>query len=245
MFYVITRKTLQTAVLVILLLALMLWLMWGALTHSPALERHKGVVFWPQFMFRQIDETREASGPLTGSQVIKSQSAGQVAGSDDDSSLVVYPPATAASSPHLARVAGPDMVGQAVPATADSLAVEVQAVDSKEAFAEFRWERDRSRSRQLEVLQGIINSSDSSAEQKEAAQNRLLQIMANCEAETRVETLLMTRGFPDAVVVLSESGANIVVDSVLTAEEAAAIGEVVRSITGLSLDKIRIIDGRS
>ena len=50
---------------------------------------------------------------------------------------------------------------------------------------------------------------------------------------------------PDAVVVLSETGATVMVDSILTEEEAARIGDTVSGVTGMSLEKIRIIDHHS
>ena len=55
----------------------------------------------------------------------------------------------------------------------------------------------------------------------------------------------MAQGLPDAVVVLSESGVTVMVDTVLTEEEATRIGDTVSGMTGMSLEKIRIIDQRS
>ncbi len=132
----------------------------------------------------------------------------------------------------------------AVP-TAGHLTVSVQPLSRRDSFSEFRWERDRSRSRQLEALQGIITDLSSSEEQRTAAQERLLEIMAGSEVEMELEGLLMAQGLPDAVVVLSEGGAAVMVDTVLTEEEAARVGDTVSSMTGMSLEKIRIIDHRS
>ena len=69
--------------------------------------------------------------------------------------------------------------------------------------------------------------------------------MAGSEVEMELEGLLMAQGLPDAVVVLSEGGAAVMVDTVLTEEEAARVGDTVSSMTGMSLEKIRIIDHRS
>ena len=115
----------------------------------------------------------------------------------------------------------------------------------REVFAQFRWDRDRSRSRQLEAMQEIISDANSSNEQRKSAQDRLVAIMSGSETEMELEGLLMAQGLPDAVVVLSETGATVMVDTVLTEEEAARIGDTVSDLTGMTVEKIRIIDQRS
>ena len=131
-----------------------------------------------------------------------------------------------------------------IPATG-SLVVAVEPLTKRDAFSEFRWERERSRSRQMETLQTIITDATTSEQQKEGAQSRLVDIMAGSEVEIQLEGLLMAQGMPDAVVVLSETGATVMVDSILTEEEAARIGDTVSGVTGMSLEKIRIIDHHS
>ncbi|NMB44978.1 MAG: SpoIIIAH-like family protein [Firmicutes bacterium] len=249
MFYVITRKTLGKGFLVMLLLALVLWLAWNTFGKDSALNNGGGAVLWPRLVPSQktapLQEEQDPS-PLG----VASEQVGPISGPDTYSvaSEVDVVPTT---------ISVGNLIDEYLPASpiysedltfaiaaAGPLAV-VEPLNRRDTFAEFRWERDRSRSRQLEVLQEIVTDGISSEQQKETAQGRLVAIMAGCEIEMELEGLLMAQGLPDAVVVLSETGATVMVDTVLTEEEAARIGDTISGMTGMSLEKIRIIDQRS
>ncbi|HHV93338.1 MAG TPA: SpoIIIAH-like family protein [Firmicutes bacterium] len=259
MFYVLSGRKLLLGLLVILAAVCLLWLVWSSFDLGSSTPSG-GIVLWPKWMQERRDgeingkprndAAAEDSGEL---EKIPEQEASPGNNPEPDAGHDQAPGNQAQFT-----LVGGELVDEYLPAnpvygddytlavpTAGMLSVSVQPLSRRESFSEFRWERDRSRSRQLETLQGIITDSSSSEEQRLSAQERLLSIMAGSEIETELEGLLMAQGLPDAVVVLSDHGVTVMVDTVLTEEEAARIGDTVSGMTGISLEKIRILDHRS
>ena len=258
MFYVIDRSTLRKWLVGMLLAIVVAWLLWQTLTRNPVFKSGgEGMVLW-----RQIQSRLDRRVPLAPRPSIEESVDADVL----DEALAEDPPAPLPMSwledeeeaATFGQVVTLDAVDEylpilpiynsdfqlAIPA-AGQLLVAVEPLAKGEAFAEFRWNRDRSRSRQLEAMQDIMADTTSSEEQKASAQARLMDIMSSSEIENELEGLLMAQGLPDAVVVLGETGATVMVDTVLTEEEAARIGDTVNDMTGVTLEKIRIIDQRS
>lgn len=255
MFYVITRKTLCNGLLVILLVTLVLWFAWNSFGRDSVFKSGGGIVLWPKVVpGGEIAGPREKLVPVEPEALEPDlvERSGEL-----DITADRYEPAASgvAEPPKESFVNIGELMDEYLPAspiyaedftlaipTTGALVVAVEPLTRRDAFSEFRWERDRSRSRQLETLQTIIWDTTSSEQQKEAAQSRLVDIMAGSEVEMQLEGLLMAQGLPDAVVVLSQTGATVMVDSILTEEEAARIGDTVSGMTGMSPEKIRIID---
>ncbi len=121
--------------------------------------------------------------------------------------------------------------------------VSVVAIPTK--FSEYRMERARIRSRQLELLESIVYDKSLSEQRREAAQADLLELIALLGRETELENLLKAQGYIDAIAILAESAATIVVPVTLTKEEAERIGDLVKRMTGVRLDRITIVDDLS
>ena len=60
--------------------------------------------------------------------------------------------------------------------------------------------------------------------------------------EAEIENLLRAKGYIDGVAILKANSATVVVPAELTQEEAAQIGELVNRLTGISFDRITIVD---
>lgn len=112
-------------------------------------------------------------------------------------------------------------------------------------FAEYRMELDRVRAAQVELLQTVLQDKELSAAQREQLNTELMQIMQRSEAELQAETLLRAKGYLDAIVVITQNGANVVVPAVLTKQDAAIIGELTARASGVPAERITIIDGAS
>ena len=69
-------------------------------------------------------------------------------------------------------------------------------------FAEYRMERERMRSREVETLKEVINKEDCSQDAKDAAALRLVKISENVEKEVKTESLIKSQGFKDCVVII-------------------------------------------
>lgn len=147
------------------------------------------------------------------------------------------PAATAGAGTAAGPVAG------AAPWLGSRPAVVVQAVQTS-PFDEYRLERERLRSRQADGLQAIVHDPAATPEQRQAAQERLLALWAAEALEAQVEHMLRVQGH-EALVLVSGSGAHVVVDGVLDAVQAQAIGELVARVAGVRREAVSIVDGAS
>lgn len=107
-------------------------------------------------------------------------------------------------------------------------------------FDEYRIERDRSRSLQVEQLREFLHSSSPIDAE---AKNELLLLLQRTEQELQAEGVLRARGISEALVVLAEAGAIVVVTDSISQAEAGSIGSIIASVTGIPLERITISDG--
>ncbi len=109
-------------------------------------------------------------------------------------------------------------------------------------FIEYRLERERTRGQQVELLREIINDPNADAETRKKSQEDLYTITHNIGKEMEVENLIRAKGFKDAVVLIKEKGATVVVQAEeLNETQAARIAEIVSRNTGIMLSDIVII----
>ncbi|MDD3766868.1 MAG: SpoIIIAH-like family protein [Eubacteriales bacterium] len=117
------------------------------------------------------------------------------------------------------------------------------STENADYFAASRIERDKARSSAQEVYREVIENRESSSEAKVSAQSNLAASAKASETEALIEGVLKAKGFEDNIVYISESGANVVVKTIgLTPAQAAQIQDVVKENTGLSSDKIKIVE---
>lgn len=110
-------------------------------------------------------------------------------------------------------------------------------------FIEYRLERDRLRSQEIEMLREIINNPNSEKKVVEKAQQDLLKIVELIEKEMVIENLIKAKGFEDAVIFFTDSGVNVVVKiEKLSEKQVAQISDIVSKGSGVPIDKITIIE---
>lgn len=109
-------------------------------------------------------------------------------------------------------------------------------------FSEFRIERERTRSGQIEILREIVNNPNSSEAMRQEAQHKLIAISDNLDKESKIENMLVAKGFKDAIAVIQEGTVMVIVpsDSLLT-EEAARIADIVTKMSGVSMENVTIV----
>lgn len=122
----------------------------------------------------------------------------------------------------------------------ESITVSVTPVPTK--FAEYRIERERVRSRQLELFEKITLDATISESRRQEAQAELLELISLMAKETEIENLLKANGYIDAVALVDSDSATVVVPVTLTREEATRIGEIINRITKVRLERITIVD---
>ncbi len=101
--------------------------------------------------------------------------------------------------------------------------------------------REQSRSKSKENYLEIINNSSLSEEEKKAAADAYVKLTENMEKETEAENLLTAKGFPEAIVTITENTVDVTINTAsITDEQKAQIEDVIVNSTGCTVDKIVI-----
>jgi len=109
-------------------------------------------------------------------------------------------------------------------------------------FNEYRLERERTRSEQVEKLNEVINNLNSSADIRQKAQEELLWFTNSLGKETKIENALLAKGFTDAVAVIELESVMVIVPSEgLRDDEIARIADIVTMISGCDMEDIIIV----
>lgn len=118
----------------------------------------------------------------------------------------------------------------------------IRSAKQNEFFVQYRLERDRSRSQQIDLFREIVNNQNSPEETRKEAQRRLLFITQAMDIEMKLENLIKAENFKDAVVFVQEKNVTVIVETpVLTPlDKDRLIGVAVRA-TGFSRDNVAII----
>ncbi|MGI5839007.1 MAG: SpoIIIAH-like family protein [bacterium] len=109
-------------------------------------------------------------------------------------------------------------------------------------FIDYRLERERTRSYQLELLTGLVeNAQIDAASRKEAAQE-LLAVSAAVEKELSIESMIKAKGYADALVLLNQGSAVVIIKAaVLGDADIARIADIVTKSTGMGMDRVIIM----
>lgn len=111
-----------------------------------------------------------------------------------------------------------------------------------EFFVEYRLERERVRSRQIELLQQIVENPNSVAETRQEAQQKLLEIITYFEQELQLENMIIAKGYNDTVLFIQPNQAVAVVNQKeLTEQDVTIIADIIANITGHKIENIVII----
>lgn len=107
--------------------------------------------------------------------------------------------------------------------------------------AEAKIAREQVRAENKAILESIINNTNVSEEQKDQAVLSLLEMTKNAELETTIETMLLSKGFTEAVVTITEKGVDVVVNSKeLSDANRAQIEDIVTRQTDVNPQNIVI-----
>lgn len=110
-------------------------------------------------------------------------------------------------------------------------------------FDTYRTDRTASRDSQIELLNEIIESAYSTAQEKSNATLSKTELIQRMETELVLEGLIKAKGFEDAVVTIGANYYNVIVKNSenLNAESVAQILSVVTSETGVKATNVKII----
>ena len=104
-------------------------------------------------------------------------------------------------------------------------------------------DRQEARDEAIDVLKLVTENSEASAEAKEEAQSKISKIATDIQNEANIETLVKAKGFEDCVAIISDDSVSVIVSAeTLQASQAAQILSIVYNTTGISPEKISIIN---
>ncbi len=122
-----------------------------------------------------------------------------------------------------------------------------QAVSASSYFEEARLSRTRARDEAIEALQQIfsdLNANTAEGEEQAAeATMKALGIAQSIESESKIENLILAKGYEECLVYISDSAADVVIKSDgLLANEVAVIKDIILSETNLTAESIKILE---
>jgi stage III sporulation protein AH len=120
-------------------------------------------------------------------------------------------------------------------------AIETSSNAANTFFSEYRMEREKNRSKEVEMWQEVINNQNTEQNFKSLAQEELVKIVALTEKEMIIENLVMSLGFQDALAFLTDESATVIVETKdLNQGQVAKIQDIVIRKTKLSPTNIKI-----
>ncbi len=110
-------------------------------------------------------------------------------------------------------------------------------------FSSVQVSRQRTRDEAIEVLQAVVDNQSSTETAKNEALSEINKLATVMATEANIETLVVAKGFPECVAVISGDSASIVVRSEgLNVAQISQINEIVYSEAGISPVNITIIE---
>ncbi|MDD2361308.1 MAG: SpoIIIAH-like family protein [Syntrophaceticus schinkii] len=117
-----------------------------------------------------------------------------------------------------------------------------EKVKKQEFFVDCRLTRDRIRSQQIDVLKEIAGNPASSVETRDHAQQQLMKITERTGREVELEKLVVAQGFKDAVVLIQDQSATVIIQGTsLSGSEEEKIKDVVGRVALLEPGSIYVI----
>ena len=126
----------------------------------------------------------------------------------------------------------------------DSESAGTNASDEKESyFTATALDRKEARDEAIDVLKLVSENEEASAEAREDAAAKISQIAVDIQNEANIESLVKAKGFEECVAVISDGSVSVIVSAeTLQASQTAQILTIVCETTGISPDKVSIIN---
>ena len=109
-------------------------------------------------------------------------------------------------------------------------------------FTAARANREAAREEAVELIKDVFNSVKTTDEERADAGARVKAIAAAVEQESKIENLIMAKGFKDCIAYIEEGECQVVVKGEdLQTQEMLQITEIVTDTAGISAEKIKIL----
>lgn len=105
--------------------------------------------------------------------------------------------------------------------------------------------RERQRNELTQELNEMINNPSTSEETRKEASNMKLQLVKDQETELKIENILSTKGFEDALVYIGDENVNVVVnEEKFEQPDAAKIFDLVAEQANVKYDNIKLMNNK-
>ena len=116
---------------------------------------------------------------------------------------------------------------------------------AQQYFAQAKVPRQQARDDAVDSLEEIIDSVQSSESAKAEAVKQAAEIAKNIEQESNIENLIKAKGFAECLAFIQNGECSVVVSSTgLLDNEAITIKDIVAGQSGISYDKIKIVEAK-
>lgn len=112
-----------------------------------------------------------------------------------------------------------------------------------EYFSQARLDRQKARDEATELLKEVLNASNENDAAKKEAVDKAAAIAETIQKETNIENLIKAKGYSDCIVSIEDDGCSVIVKTkAAEQDDAIIINDIVSGQTGLSYDKIKIVE---
>ncbi len=128
-------------------------------------------------------------------------------------------------------------------AKTESETVKATVASEADYFAKTRADREKTRNEELSILEEAVKNVKSDSSAKSKATEKVAALTSRMEKENAIETVIKSKGFEDAIVVIGDNNINVVVKSSdLLQSQTLQIQDAVVSETKASLENIKIVN---
>ena len=115
-------------------------------------------------------------------------------------------------------------------------------------FAQARLTRQQSRDEALNLLEAVSSEDGASQETIDSAMTTIAAMASDSMTETRIENLLLAKGYADCVAYITGDSISVAVPSPadgLTAAQVAAITDIITSDTDFAAAQLKVVEVKS
>lgn len=120
-----------------------------------------------------------------------------------------------------------------------------EVVGGEDYFAQSRLSREKARDEAISILKDSLQSDSATEDVKQTAAEQISEYADRSVAEARIESMIKAKGYPEAVVFLSDDGVNVIVKpktDALESTDAVQIRDIVTSETEYAVSQIKIVE---
>lgn len=142
---------------------------------------------------------------------------------------------------HDSQTTSSSMEKSTAPAALVGQKISTKQNDGMGFFSEYRMERERVRSKQIEMLKELAGNPSNTQKVRDEAAMKLVRVADATEKEMQAETLIRATGIRDCAVIIEDAGVSIILDSTAVSDEQKEnIRKLSSLATGVKTDKISI-----